>query len=283
MVAETNTQKMILKYRILRKLAYALIFIVLIAVILFPAWFFGGKAILSFKPSIEEMPVSANRMGNYFFSMKQFDEALDQYKSAVWQEKYLVLWNDNADLPVYYNNLGRAYMNLDQPKKAVEQIENGLALLKIQTPENVADIAFANFQAGFLYSQTGEHSREMERLLSAMEYYDSLPAESQGKNAGSVNLFLAHCYYEEGDFGNAIARFEKGIPLYYDSIIWGIGDDGDNLFMAVCYKFAALAYEKAGNAEYAEKYLKKFNDIVLLRDISDAQLEECTSYYGWRY
>lgn len=284
MDSDTLIKREIKKYLIWLKLINILNFVVLMSLAALPLWFIGGRTvILDLKAGLENMPVFSNDMGIKYMKIGKYAEAADQFESAVWSEKYIVFWNDDTELPNYYQNLGKAYMNLSKPEKAAKEFDNYRLELEKRFPEKEFDIAFASFQAGVQYLRTGDNENAKDHMLSAAQYFDKRLEEEQDQDYGKVNIFLGYCYFKEGVYEKAIERFVKGIPAYYNNIDWGIGDKGDTIFISIAYRFLSKAYGYLKDIAKETKFIKKYEDIVYFRDISDKEVEEFMTGFGLNF
>ena len=269
--------------RVLKYLAVVVVFV-------FPVLFLFNGLASEFIKALEEIPVSSDSFGRENYQMGEhlgeFDstsyrQAVDNFKQAVWQEKYLVFWNDNKNLPVYYENLGKAYMNVNKQKESAEAFDESVRYYIKYHGKGTSSYAFAGYEAAIMYSKLNEPDKEMDRIKTACEFYERLPAERQNKDCARVYIWLAHCYHEAKLYEDAAEYFDKGIRLLYDNIDWGIDDLSDVYLLALSYKSAMFVNEHLAQTEKYEEYKKLYDNITYLRDLSDKKLEEFTSHFGW--
>jgi len=274
-------------YRVLNRVVSALIVITVAGMIFMPVWVLGGKSsIYRAIESLEDMPVSSNTAGMQFMSLAgadpdQYSKAASEFESAVWFEKYIVFWNDNKNLPQYHENAGRAFMQARRYTDAAKHYESSLREFENTSPQSAFNIAFVNFMAASAHSALGDAETEMVRITEAVRYFEALSEDRRNMDAGKAFIWLSHCYYEAGEYENAAAYFEMGIPLYYDVIDWGYGDNGEVVFAAVFFDCAANVYDKLSLPEKAAEYRKISEEIIYLRDYSESELSELRTHMGW--
>ena len=88
---------------ILKILLPTLGFLIAIVIIL-------GISISSVSQFLEQRPISAYQSGAKFFNIQSYHDATKKFKTAIFLDKYIVFWNDNSQLPIYYRELGRSLM-----------------------------------------------------------------------------------------------------------------------------------------------------------------------------
>lgn len=231
----------------------------------------------------EKVPVDRNQWGLEFFqtaSSEGYENARKYFNKAIFWEKYIVIWNDNEELPTYYFNLAQSEYNLGQYEKASQHYNESLKQFKTHDPENSATISVAHERLAILYAYSGENDKLLEHSLVAIKMLNDIGlAESYRQ---SVQYILAaNAYRNELDFQSALECFKIGLPMLYDNISWGLGDSNDAMMLTVAYKAASLTAVELGDKELCDDYLKEYNDMIWLRNFSDNDVSDFADKYHW--
>ena len=259
-------------------------------IFLIPAWYLGGRQTCSYighfmKESVgqflEKQPVSSYQLGEKYFNIQAYNDATKSFKKAVFLDKYVVFWNDNSQLPIYYRELGRSLMNESDYEGMNKSLEASLEAYEKYRTDDIEGAAFVHQMAAISCSMIGNAAEELNHSQIAYDYYSSLPRGSEDANTSKMGIWLAHCYYEKGDHATAGSLFDINIPIYYDTIDWGIWDEDSAQYLALAYKFALLSYEGLGDTENIEKYQNTYEQFLYLRDFDDEEVTDFASQLGW--
>jgi tetratricopeptide (TPR) repeat protein len=107
------------------------------------------KQVVKLKPSYQLTVMSNYNLGNAYFDLGEFKEAIEAYKHAI---------ELNPELSRPHNNLGLAYAASDQLAEAIPEFERAVKLK--------ADYAEARFNLGVAYFQSGKkHEAEAQQQL----------------------------------------------------------------------------------------------------------------------
>ena len=251
-------------------------------IFLLPSWYLGGRwTCTSVGQFLEQRPISAYQWGEKFFNIQSYHDATKNFKKAIFLDKYIVFWNDNSQLPIYYRELGRSLMNESDYSGMNKSLETSIEAYEKYRPDDVEGAAFVHHIAAMSCSLIGKEQEELNHSQTAYDYYSSQPRGYADFDTSMIGIWLAHCYYEKGDYAAAGRLFDVNIPIYYETIDWGVGDQFNAQLLALAYRFALLSYEKLGDTENIELYQKKYSQFIYLRDIQDAELDNLGSQLGW--
>ena len=114
-------------------------------------------------------------------------------QEIILDEKFKFLPENHPDIATSYNNLGEAYSDLGETKKAIEFHEKSLAIRKICLPENHPDIATSYNNLGLAYKALGETKKAIEFYEKSLEIRKiCLPANHPHIAMSYNNLGLAY-------------------------------------------------------------------------------------------
>lgn len=224
----------------------------------------------------------------YFWGMKNFEtgnesgykSAISNFKKAIYGEK-IRFWKNHRQLPEYYDYLARSYSNLYQYDNAIEQFKNALEAYDRYEPEAVDSIALIKVQMAVVYSCQGSDEKVIHYGSQAAEYYKNTDTVPDAMTESSLYLWLANSYYNTHQYELASEYFELGIPLYYEAVNWGLGDELPVKMIAISYKMAAQTNEQLGNEERYEYYNEKYDKFVWLHSLTSADLDEIYNDFHW--
>lgn len=257
-----------------------LIVLTLISLILL--WFFGGgKLAENYMRTMEDQLSIEETLGDSFSSLGQSDDAIRNFKFAVFIDKYIVLWNDNKNIPQYYCRIGKAYANADDLTHANEFFEKALSAFDRYCPEEKVRIAYTHTLASTVTAALNDNKNTLAHADQAVEYYKNNTSEEYKKTIATAYLFLANAYFNDQQYAKASECFDIGIPMYYDSVNWGFGDESEAKMLAISYNIAAKANEKAGNKQQYENYDQEYKDFIWYRDFTEQELLPIIEYYHW--
>jgi spermidine synthase len=153
-----------------------------------------AKAASLLHQSLEEMeyqPETAAEFGDCYLKMKQYPEAIKQYKSA------MIMGNSS---PRVLFNLGNAFFLSGQLKEAEKWFRNVLVI-----DENNSEI----------YYNLGNLNTVQNQFELAIPLYKK--AISLNKNEPDYFNNLAMCYRQTGQTHEALSVFDEGLKLFPDS------------------------------------------------------------------
>ena len=162
------------------------------------------------------------RTGNEWIAKGKYEEAAKSYKEAVAKE---------PDEPVYYNNLGITYLNLEKLDEALEVYQK---MLEIQ-PRSYS----ANKMIGELYSIKKEYRQ-------ALPFFTRAAALSPDDPEAFYNLGL--CLMNTGAISQSLDEFKRALELK------------PNYPMA--YYQTGMIYVNLNRKEEAIRNLEKFLELV---------------------
>lgn len=257
-------------------------FIVFTPIALAFTWIWGGKNIFRHYQNFMETQLNSEIFyGNSYLDLQKCDDAVSSYKKAAFIDKYLVLWNDNTGLPEYYDGIGQAYSSADRYEDAEKAFEKALEAYDKYNPDDISSISLVHVRMSLVTSSQGKNESTIEHLLKAIEYYNEHTEDESPTVISTAYLFLANAYYNISQYEEAIKYFELGIPMYYDSIEWGFGDDHEARTIAIQYKVASLTYAEYGDQEKADEYNKLYEDFMWYRDLTEEDLDTIINAFHW--
>lgn len=199
--------------------------------------------------TIEEFPLNSNiedveiAKGIIYFNEENYEKAIKSFKRAKKENREISYYN----IALSYKMLG----NCSKTEKYLNKIfENNLqsedALLlsatmyrgseRLDRLKSVLEVSPANYKALFY---TAEYNKNIGAYQVAEEYYKKA-IDSESKLAAAY-LGLGQCYFETGNFDDAIQNFQKYLTF--------IPDDDEVSFLL------AKAYEKIGLTAETKKIL----------------------------
>jgi len=162
------------------------------------------------------------KLGNEWFAKGRYEEATKFYSNAVAKE---------PDEPVYYNNLGIAYLNLEKVEEALDVY---MKMLEIQ-PRSYS----AHKMIGKLYSIK-------EEFRQALSYFTRAAELSPGDPEAFYNLGL--CLMNTGANSQSLEAFKSAIELKPD--------------YPMAYYQTGILYVNQNRKEEAIQYLEKFLEMA---------------------
>ena len=269
-----------------RKYKQYVLILILTPLLFFMIWQFGGKqAFEKYKNWINERIEIAIGFGdsnaNNYQSETAIEEAISQYKKAVFIDKYLAFWNDNKNLPVLYYKIAKSYGDAEDSDHSIEYIEKSLEAFSEYSPEDLDDISLVYLYGCIIYGAKNDYAMVKSYAYAANEYYRNNYDTVDHRSLAQSYIWLAHAYFNEGDYTNAAECLENGTPLYYDTTAWGFGDSYDAIAIATLYKMASIAYQNIGNQEKYQEYNEKYEDFMWYRDLTESDLDYYIKYFHW--
>lgn len=218
------------------------------------------------------------RLGQGYFEMANYQMAEKSYRSAIFFERYLVLTDDNSNLPIYYRELARAVMNEYRYEETYTCVMASLDTFARFRPDDAEEIASAYLTAVMACSLTGRDAEELEYAQLAYAYYSGRPEDSQ--IAARTGAWLGHCRYEAGDYSAGYRFFQENLPVYYDGIHWGVGDEAEVDFALMAYKCAMLCEEKLPGLEHFPS-TEQYQRLLYIREKQESDVDGLASQLGW--
>jgi len=222
---------------------------------------------------LEKLPAPENEKGDLFldvgarlFNFSYFPLALASWEHAL---KYLIENKDKAGESACCTNLGVAYANLGDLKKAIKYHEDSLKINK-----EIGDIAGESA----CYGNLGVAYRNLGDFNKAIEYYEkSLGiAENIGDKSGESKCYtgLGNAYANLGDFKKAIKYHEDSLKINKEI--------GDKVGESACYGNLGNAYDCLGDFNKAIEYYEK--SLGIAENIGDKSGEsKCYANLGNAY
>ena len=239
------------------------------------AWIWGGKSFMERQLNNEIFYAEG------YFDLQNMDKAISCYKRALFIDKYLVFWNDNKGIPKYYDGIGLSYSEAEKYEDAEEYFDKSLIAFEKYNPNDISSISLVHVREALVTSCLGKNDSTIDHLLKAIEYYNEHLEDEPSNTISTAYLFLANSYYNTSQYEEAIKYFELGIPMYYDAVEWGFGDDYAAKTIAIQYKVASLAYAEFGDQEKADEYNTLYEDFMWYRDLTEEDLDTIINAFHW--
>lgn len=272
----------VILYCIKNKPKLILEFIVFTPIALACTWIWGGKALFRHYQDFMERQLNSEIFyGDSYLDLQNCDDAVSSYKKALFIDKYLVFWNDNSRMPVYYDGIGQAYSSADKYEDAEKNFDNALAAYEKYNADDISAISLVHVREALVTSSQGKNESTINHLQKAFEYYNEHLEDESPVVISTACLFLANAYYNNSQYEEAIKYFEIGIPMFYDSVEWGFGDDHEAKTIAIQYKVASLAYAEFGDQEKADEYNTLYEDFMWYRDLTEEDLDTIINAFHW--
>ncbi len=255
---------------------------VLVVLMLFLSWQWGGKDLAEvYKCQMEELLDGQIALGESFGNIKKTKECVSNYKIAIFLDKYIVIWNDNKGIPQYYSGIAQSYSDSEDFSNADKYYDKALEAFDKYAPEKKPEIAVTHLRAALVTSGLNNNEKTLYHALESSGYFENNMSTSDKYTAATSFVFAANAYYNAADYKSAAEYLEVAIPLYYDSVNWGFGDDPEAKMIAILYKVASLTYSHLDNQVKADEYNRLYNDFVWYRDFSDEDLYSIIDAFHW--
>lgn len=272
----------VIRYCLKYKPKLILELVVFIPIVLACTWIWGGKDLFRHYQDFMERQLNNEIFyGNSYLDMQKCDDAVSWYKKAIFVDKYLVIWNDNTGIPVYYDGIGQAYSSADKYEDAEKNFDNALAAYEKYNADDISAISLVHVKEALVTSSQGKNESTIDHLQKAFEYYNEHLEDESPAAISTACIFLANAYYNNSQYEEAIKYFELGIPIYYDAVEWGFGDDHAAKTIAIQYKVTSLAYAELGDQEKADEYNTLYEDFMWYRDLTEADLDTIIDTFHW--
>ena len=257
-------------------------FLVTACISLSLAWFSGGiEYYRSYQSFVEGFMQSEIVNANAYMDIMGYSDAVKHYKSAVFFDKYIVTWNDNVNMVNCFDGMGRAYTNMEEPLKAKKSFDKALEEVKHCKVQDESFTAYCHVNAAMTCSSLNDNAEALAHAKCASDYYELHEMEEDSYRVSMAYIWLANAYFNDAQYENASQYLEMVIPIFYDSIEWGWGDDTNAKMMAILYKVATLTYESLGDQEHYAEYSKKFDEFAWYRDYEDGDLDDIINHFHW--
>ena len=120
---------------------------------------------------------------------------------------------DSNNLAAGYNNVGCAYDNLGEHRKALEYKLKALALWERVLPEDHPDLAVGYISAGYTYGALGEHQKALEYQQKGLALWERVLPEDHPDLAQSCNN-VGNTYGALGDHQKALEYLLKALSIW---------------------------------------------------------------------
>lgn len=169
-------------------------------------------------------------LGNfYYLQAKQIENALFAYKNATEVEGI-----SDQNLMISMHNLIKCYGDLRLWDKAIN-----ISRLYLEKFPTVDDALEKKIQIGYFYFQLKEYDY-------AIQLFKRLKPEADADNEPRIQFWIGECYFEKGDFQQAISEYLKIAYLSKPAKLLG------QYRVTAQYK-AAISYLKTGKLENAKQ------------------------------
>ena len=259
-----------------------LIKVAVVVVTVIIMWIFVGRTVVGgMKTTLEGFLQSEEYFGTENATIGQYKSSIRCFKTAIFLDKYCVFWNENDRIPGYYQGVAQAYANDDNPKKASKWFDKTIKAFERYCPDNEEAIAVAHVKAANVASILNDNADTIYHAETAAAFFKNNLEDSDAYTAASSFIWLANAYFNDSRYEEAAEYLEQAIPIYYESIDWGFGDEALAKMLAVLYKVTAETYRRLGDLEHYEEYNKLYEDFIWYRDFSEEDLGEIISYFHW--
>ena len=205
-------------------------------------------------------------IGVRLFNFSYFDLALNSWNYAL---KYFIKNQDKFGESACYTNLGNAYDNLGDFRKAIEYYEKSLGIAEEIEDKSVEAKICGNL--GAAYNSLGDFRKAIENLEKSLEI-----AKEIGDKSVEANCYtnLGNAYDNLGDFRKAIEYYEKSLGIAEEI-------EDKSVEAKICGNLGA-AYNSLGDFRKAIENLEKSLEIA--KEIGDKSVEaNCYTSLGVAY
>jgi tetratricopeptide (TPR) repeat protein len=176
-------------------------------------------------------------LGDIYMEQGRYQEALEPYLKVVELNQDNPLRGVSRQLEGVYYYLGVAYFNLGQSEKAIESLEEALAIDRTD--------ADAWYMLGATYQHIGELEKAIDSFKQAVRFVPNFAEAYQG---------LAECYEKTGQ--GSLARYAEAMVSYSSGALTKAIKQLEEVVttapeLAEAYLGLGLAYEKEGQVEKA--------------------------------
>ena len=189
-----------------------------------------------------------NNSGRLLNDLAQYDAARDLYEKHLPPlEKRL---KDTEQLATVYNNLGYAYGELGDHRKALEYKLKDLSICEKVLPPEHPDLATSYNNVGHTYGELGDHRKALEFLLKALEIWEKVLPPDHPDLAISYNN-VGTTYGELGDTEKDLEYGMKALKIQ-EKVLTPQHPD-----LATSYNNVGITYFYMGDFHKSVEYLEK--------------------------
>ncbi len=201
-------------------------------------------SILKFHPTAPIIPKTRLSLGNAFFALEQWSDAMQHYKIVVETE------SENSELlPIAMNNLIITYKEAGMYDAALDLVRKYID--RFPTDSTIID---KKIDIGLLYQKLGYYDQ-------AIIHLQSLIVPGNNDLEAELRYYIAECYYLKGNYQQAVLEFLK-VPYLVSKV-------GKIDWVATSYYMAGQSYEKLNKPDQA---IQMYRQIIDRRE-SDSQFK----------
>ena len=144
-------------------------------------------------------------MGNYYYSIYDFEKALSYYQEALdYYKKSKDKWGESSTL----HQMGVIYQNQSRYNDALKQYEQALEINK--KIGDTRGIAASLYQTGIIYEHQGRYNDALRKFEQTLKYTKKI-----GDTMGMVRSFhqIGTIYELQGRYEDALKKYEKAFEV----------------------------------------------------------------------
>lgn len=219
-------------------------------------------------------------------------EALSDLEKAIFIDKYLVFWNDNAFLQKSYRLQGRIYNSLKNPdpQNALRAFYNCEQLMLCTDDYDRKEYLNLEYMIGLCYKNLHEEDNAKEHFNNCVEGYRELFQENPNESIIEdyqlflrAYMFLAASDYALGDYESAF----NGFALFHGSILesarWEFSSHRYNnsypLFLIIASDYAAKSADMIGDESSKNRFERQYEIYRYLLDYEEEHLLQSYSLF----
>ena len=189
-----------------------------------------------------------DRIGELLMQVGELDKAEELYRSLLGQTL------SQADVSLYFHQLGRIKNRQGRYREAVHFYEKALDIRQKTLPANHPDLATSYNNIGLVYKNMGEYSKALSFYEKALDIYQkTLPANHPSLATSYNNIGLV--YNNMGEYSKALSFYEKALGIRQKTLPANHPD------LATSYNNIGLVYNDMGEYSKALSYYEKALDI----------------------
>jgi len=206
----------------------------------------------------KETLVFYNEIGNLYYYMRKFEEAINNYEEAMAIYNLNKL-DDPMFVAAYYNGFGGIYCDIGDYNKAIEYYTKSLVAVKSIRGEEDEYVAILYNNLGIVYGMIQEDNQSYECFNKALEIFTKIIDEN--------NKHVAESYNGLGVFYSHMGQYEKSIEclnkaLSIRKILFG---ENNRIINNETYLNLGMSYIKIGDYDKAiECYRKALTNLYTL-------------------
>jgi tetratricopeptide (TPR) repeat protein len=180
-------------------------------------------------------------LGSLYVETHNYDKAVVTLERAVATAQGIL---DLGRVGLLYDNLGLAYSELGEPRKALEYAHKAVALHRAR--QDHLALANAENNLGFVLLRRGERVAARAHVDNSLQLYEELGVQHRKAH---VLLSIAELDLEDGHFDRAQSRADEAIKL--------ASDLEETLNVAVGWQLLARLAEATANRRKADRLFEK--------------------------